>query len=81
MTPKVLNNLKSQLGSLVLMGQQLRRTITERQADMTKFDHDLIEAMLSKPRPCHPYDPKTQYIMKGCCCVHPSVRVVNAQLG
>jgi hypothetical protein len=39
----VLNNLKSQLASLVALGQHLRRTTQERQAELRKFDADLVQ--------------------------------------
>jgi len=41
-TVQVLNNLKSQLGDLVAMGQHLRKMITERKAELAKFDNDLV---------------------------------------
>lgn len=40
-TVQVLNGLKSSLSDLVTLGQQHRKTIGERKADLAKFDNDL----------------------------------------
>lgn len=39
---QVLNNLKFRLGDLVAMGLQLRRMITERTSELSKFETGLV---------------------------------------
>jgi hypothetical protein len=39
---QVLNGLKSTLSELVSAGGHIRKTISERKAELNKFDHDLV---------------------------------------